>query len=300
MSKDTRIAFIGLGVMGGPMAGHLARKGYSVTGYNRTQTRAEAWLAKQQEAGLKAAIAATPAEAAAQADVVITCVGNDDDLAEVTLGANGAFGRMDDSKLYIDHTTVSARMARNLAEQAAAHGFPAIDAPVSGGQAGAENGKLAIMCGGSEAAMTRATPVMEAYGARIVHVGETGAGQTTKMANQMCIAGVLGGLSEAIRLAQASGLDTDKVFDAISGGAAQSWQMKNRWPAMVRDEFDFGFAVDWMRKDLGYALEEAKRLGLSSPITALVDQFYADVQAMGGGRQDTSSLIRRLPKARAR
>ena len=300
MSKDTRIAFIGLGVMGGPMAGHLARKGYSVTGYNRTQARAETWLAKQLESGLKAAIAATPAEAADQADVVITCVGNDDDLAEVTLGANGAFGGMDDSKLYIDHTTVSARMARKLAKQAAAHGFPAIDAPVSGGQAGAENGKLAIMCGGSEAAMTRATPVMEAYGARIVHVGETGAGQTTKMANQMCIAGVLGGLSEAIRLAQASGLDTDKVFDAISGGAAQSWQMENRWPAMVRDEFDFGFAVDWMRKDLGYALEEAKRLGLSSPITALVDQFYADVQAMGGGRQDTSSLIRRLPKARAR
>lgn len=300
MSKDTRIAFIGLGVMGGPMAGHLARKGYSVTGYNRTQARAEAWLAKQQEAGLEAAIAATPAEAAAQAEVVLTCVGNDEDLAEVTLSANGAFGAMDRGKLYIDHTTVSARMARKLAEEASARGFPAIDAPVSGGQAGAENGKLAIMCGGSEAAMARATPVMEAYGARIVHVGETGAGQTTKMANQMCIAGLLGGLSEAIRLAQASGLDTGKVLDAISGGAAQSWQMENRWPTMVRDEFDFGFAVDWMRKDLGYALEEAQRLGLSSPITALVDQFYADVQAMGGGRQDTSSLIRRLPKGNDR
>ena len=300
MSTDTRIAFIGLGVMGGPMAGHLANKGYSVTGYNRTPARAEAWLAKQQEAGLEAAIAATPAAAAAQADVVLTCVGNDDDLAEVTLGADGAFCAMDDSKLYIDHTTVSARMARKLAEEASARGFPAIDAPVSGGQAGAENGKLAIMCGGSEAAMARATPVMEAYGARIVHVGETGAGQTTKMANQMCIAGLLGGLSEAIRLAQASGLDTGKVLDAISGGAAQSWQMENRWPTMVQDEFDFGFAVDWMRKDLGYALEEAQRLGLSSPITALVDQFYADVQAMGGGRQDTSSLIRRLPKGNDR
>lgn len=298
MSKDTTIAFIGLGVMGGPMAGHLARKGYSVTGYNRTAARAQAWLETYAAEGLNVSTAATPAEAARTADVVLTCVGNDEDLEQVTLGPDGAFGAMEPETLYIDHTTVSARMARTLADAASAIGFAAIDAPVSGGQAGAENGKLAIMCGGTAQAMDRATPVMQAYGARIVHVGDTGAGQTTKMANQMCIAGVLGGLSEAIRLSQAAGLDTGKVLEAISGGAAQSWQMENRWPTMVEDTFDFGFAIDWMRKDLGYALEEAQRLGLSSPVTALVDQFYAEVQAQGGGRKDTSALISRLPKGR--
>ena len=203
---------------------------------------------------------------------------------------------MSTDSLLVDHTTTSANLARALAAQCEDRGVSFIDAPVSGGQAGAENGKLAIMCGGTAEAMANATPVMDCYAARIVHVGTVGAGQTAKMANQMCIAGVLGGLSEAIRLSQAAGLDLDKTFEAISGGAAQSWQMENRWHTMVKDEFDFGFAIDWMRKDLGYALEEARGLGLSSPISALVDQFYAEVQANGGGRHDTSALISRLPK----
>lgn len=203
---------------------------------------------------------------------------------------------MAEGTLLIDHTTVSAKMARTLDATCTARCISAIDAPVSGGQAGAENGALAIMCGGSAEAFARAEPVMQAYGKRIVHVGDAGAGQTAKMANQMCIAGVLGGLSEAIRLTQASGIDADKVFQAILGGAAQSWQMENRWQTMVKDEFDFGFAVDWMRKDLAYALEEAERLGLNSPITKMVDAFYAEIQQMDGGRQDTSSLIRRLPR----
>ncbi|MEL6878204.1 MAG: NAD(P)-dependent oxidoreductase, partial [Pseudomonadota bacterium] len=200
----------------------------------------------------------------------------------------------------VDHTTVSADMARKLAAVAAEGGVDCVDAPVSGGQAGAENGQLAIMCGGSDAAMARAAPVMDCYAKSIIHVGEIGAGQTAKMANQMCIAGVLAGLSEALRLAEAAGLDMDKTYQAISGGAAQSWQMDNRWASMAADSFDFGFAIDWMRKDLGYALDEAKRLGLSSPVTALVDQFYADVQAKGGGRQDTSALVSRLPKSDSR
>ncbi|KKI19135.1 NAD(P)-dependent oxidoreductase [Sphingomonas sp. Ag1] len=278
-----RIAFIGTGVMGAPMAGHLARAGHQVTVYNRTRAKAEA-------TGLT--VADTPAAAAAGAEAVITCVGNDDDLAAVTLGTDGAFGAMADDALFIDHTTVSADIARRLA---AARPL-SVDAPVSGGQAGAEKGQLSIMCGASEAAFLRARPVMEAYAARIVHVGAPGAGQQTKMVNQICIAGVVQGLSEALRFAQASDLDLDKVFEAISGGAAQSWQMVNRWPTMARDEFDFGFAVDWMRKDLGLALDEAKRNGAVLPVAALVDQFYAEVQKMGGGRQDTSALVRRLPR----
>lgn len=278
-----RIAFIGTGVMGAPMAGHLARAGHQVTVYNRTRAKAEA-------TGLT--VADTPAAAAAGAEAVITCVGNDDDLAAVTLGTDGAFGAMADDALFIDHTTVSADIARRLA---AARPL-SVDAPVSGGQAGAEKGQLSIMCGASEAAFLRARPVMEAYAARIVHVGAPGAGQQTKMVNQICIAGVVQGLSEALRFAQASDLDLDKVFEAISGGAAQSWQMVNRWPTMARDEFDFGFAVDWMRKDLGLALDEAKRNGTVLPVAALVDQFYAEVQKMGGGRQDTSALVRRLPR----
>ncbi|MFL0585218.1 NAD(P)-dependent oxidoreductase [Sphingomonas olei] len=278
-----RIAFIGTGVMGAPMAGHLARAGHQVTVYNRTREKAEA-------TGLT--IADTPAAAAAGADAVITCVGNDDDLAAVTLGTDGAFGAMANDALFIDHTTVSADIARRLA---AARPL-SVDAPVSGGQAGAEKGQLSIMCGASEAAFLRARPVMEAYAARIVHVGAPGAGQQTKMVNQICIAGVVQGLSEALRFAQASDLDLDKVFEAISGGAAQSWQMVNRWPTMARDEFDFGFAIDWMRKDLGLALDEAKRNGAVLPVAALVDQFYAEVQKMGGGRQDTSALVRRLPR----
>ena len=278
-----KIAFIGTGVMGAPMAAHLARAGHHVSVYNRTRAKAEA-------TGLT--VADTPAEAARDADAVVTCVGNDADLAGVTLGDAGAFAAMRDDAVFIDHTTVSADIARQLA---AARPL-CVDAPVSGGQAGAEKGQLSIMCGASEAAFVRARPVMEAYAARIVHVGAPGAGQQTKMVNQICIAGVLQGLSEAVRFAQASALDLDKVFEAISGGAAQSWQMVNRWPTMTNGEFDFGFAIDWMRKDLGLALDEAKRNGSTLPVTALVDQFYAEVQKMGGGRQDTSALVRRLPR----
>ena len=295
MSGIKTIAFLGLGVMGAPMAAHLARAGFAVTGYNRTMTRAESWQATLSREDCAVDIAPTPAEAAQGKDLVMACVGNDKDLEQVLLGANGALPAMREGALLVDHTTVSAGMARRIDAAARERGVQAIDAPVSGGQAGAENGKLAVMCGGSAEAVERARPVMEAFAARIVHVGEAGAGQTAKMANQMCIAGTLAGLSEAIRLAQASGLAMDKVYDAISGGAAQSWQMDNRWQTMARDEFDFGFAIDWMRKDLGYALAEAGRLGLASPATALVDQFYAEVQAMGGARQDTSALIRRLP-----
>ncbi|WP_066780532.1 NAD(P)-dependent oxidoreductase [Sphingomonas sp. CCH5-D11] len=278
-----KIAFIGTGVMGAPIAGHLARAGHHVTVYNRTRAKAEA-------TGLP--VADTPAEAARGADAVVTCVGNDADLAGVTFGDDGAFAAMREDAVFIDHTTVSADIARRLAESRAL----VVDAPVSGGQAGAEKGQLSIMCGGSADAMAKAQPVMEAYAARIVHVGGAGAGQQTKMVNQICIAGVLQGLSEALRFAQASKLDLDKVFEAISGGAAQSWQMVNRWPTMAKDEFDFGFAIDWMRKDLGLALDEAKRNGSVLPVAALVDQFYAEVQKMEGGRQDTSALVRRLPR----
>ncbi|WP_298301647.1 NAD(P)-dependent oxidoreductase [uncultured Erythrobacter sp.] len=298
MSTATKIAFIGLGVMGGPMADHLARGGFEVTAYNRSPKRAEAWRKSWEEEGVSANFAATPAEAANSADVVCTCVGNDEDLASVTTGAEGVLEGMSKGSLLIDHTTTSADMARHLGGICATNAIGFVDAPVSGGQAGAENGQLAIMCGGSDEAIERARPAMEPYAKAIVHVGPVGAGQTAKMANQMCIAGVLGGLSEAIRLVQGAGLDLEKTYEAISGGAAQSWQMDNRWATMTKDEFDFGFAIDWMRKDLGYALDEAKRLGLSSPISALVDQFYAEVQSAGGGRQDTSALITRLPKAK--
>ncbi len=278
-----KIALIGTGVMGAPMARHLAAAGHDVTVYNRTRAKAEA-------TGLT--VAETPAAAARDADAVVTCVGNDADLEQVTLGPDGAFGTMREDAVFIDHTTVSADIAQRLSAARAL----AVDAPVSGGQAGAEKGQLAIMCGGSAAAMAAARPVMSAYAARIVHVGAAGAGQQTKMVNQICIAGVLQGLSEAVRFAQASKLDLDKVYEAISGGAAQSWQMVNRWPTMAEDKFDFGFAIDWMRKDLGLTLDEAKRNGALLPMTALVDQFYAEVQRLGGGRQDTSALVRRLPK----
>lgn len=285
------IAFIGTGVMGAPMAGHLVAAGHQVTVYNRTREKAEVWAAKYG-----GSVAATPAEAATGKDAVFTCVGNDDDLAEVTLGPDGAFGAMAAGALFVDHTTVSAKIARRLAEEGWAKGLFVVDAPVSGGQAGAENGKLSIMCGGTAEAMAKAEPLMQAYALRIVHIGEAGAGQTTKMVNQIAIAGVVQGIAEALRFAQVAGLDTDKVFEAVSGGAASSWQMVNRWKTMSEDKFDFGFAVDWMRKDLGLTLDEAKRNGAVLPLTALVDQFYADVQKMGGGRGDTSSLIRRLPK----
>ncbi|MEO0464217.1 MAG: NAD(P)-dependent oxidoreductase [Pseudomonadota bacterium] len=300
MTDSLSIAFIGLGVMGGPMTGHLARAGgqatHRVTAYNRSPERAAQWRGVWEAEGLDVAFADTPDKAAKGADIVFTCVGNDDDLHAVTLGPDGVVAAMREGACLVDHTTVSADMARQLTSACEARGIECVDAPVSGGQAGAENGQLAIMCGGTAQAVERARPVMDAYAKAIVHVGDAGAGQTAKMANQMCIAGVLGGLSEAIRLAQAAGLDLDKTYEAISGGAAQSWQMDNRWATMTTGEFDFGFAIDWMRKDLGYALAEARALGLSAPITALVDQFYADVQAAGGARHDTSALITRLAK----
>lgn len=285
------IAFIGLGVMGGPIAGHLAKAGHNLTVYNRSIGKAKSWAE-----AYGGTVAISPAKAV-EADIVISCVGNDDDLAQVTLGREGAFRTMKPGGLFIDHTTVSARIARQLFVEGESRGIHSVDAPVSGGQAGAENGRLSIMCGGSEPAVTAAKIVMNAYAARIVHVGGAGAGQTTKMVNQICIGGVLQGLAEALRFAQAAELDLDAVFEAISGGAAQSWQMDNRWKTMAQDSFDFGFAVDWMRKDLGLALEEARANGATLPVTAMVDQFYADVQALGGSRQDTSALVRRITRA---
>jgi 3-hydroxyisobutyrate dehydrogenase len=287
-----RIAFLGLGVMGAPMARHLAAAGHQLCVYNRTSAKATAWVAAH--GGIAAA---TPAAAAAAADVVIACVGADADLRAVTLGPDGAFAAMAPGSLFIDHTTVSAAIARELAEAGAAQAIDVIDAPVSGGQAGAESGQLTIMCGGGAEAFARAEPVMAAYARRIGHMGLAGAGQLTKMVNQLCIAGVLQGLAEGIAFATAAGLDIGAVIDVIAKGAAQSWQMDNRAATMAKGEFDFGFAVDWMRKDLGLTLDEARRLGVPLPLAALVDQFYADVQAMGGGRQDTSSLIRRLVKS---
>lgn len=286
-----RIAFLGLGVMGAPIARHLALAGHDLVVFNRSPAKAQAWVEAHGGAG-----AGSAAEAAAGADAVLACVGNDSDVEQVTLGPDGAFAAMDAGALFVDHTTVSARLARRLAEAGERSGLLVVDAPVSGGQAGAEQGKLAIMCGGSDAAIAAARPLMDSYAARIVHVGPAGHGQLTKMVNQICIAGVVQGLSEAIHFAKAAGLDGDKVLEAVSGGAAQSWQMVNRWPTMTRGEFDFGFAVDWMRKDLGLTLEEARANGARLPLTALVDQFYADLQALGAGRQDTSSLIRRLER----
>ena len=284
-----RVAFLGLGVMGGPMARHLAAAGHDVTVYNRNAAKAEAFVAAH---GGKAA--ATPAAAAAGAEAVMACVGADVDLRAVTFGADGAFAAMTPGAVFIDHTTVSAEIARELAAAGEELGLLVVDAPVSGGQAGAENGQLTIMCGGSELAFKAAEPLMQAYAKRIGHMGPAGAGQLTKMVNQLAIAGILQGLSEALAFGKAAGLDLDAVVDVISKGAAQSWQMDNRAATMVRGQFDFGFAVDWMRKDLGLVLAEAERLGVPLPLAQLVDGYYAEVQAMGGGRQDTSSLIRRL------
>ncbi len=286
-----RIAFIGLGVMGGPIARHLSAAGHSMTVFNRSRAKAEAWVAAHG-----GTLALSPAEAAKDADVVLSCVGTDDDLASVTLGRDGAFAAMTKGALYIDHTTVSARIARQLGVEARGRGLLCVDGPVTGGQAGAENGTLAIMCGGTVAAVEAARPIMAAYAKRVVHVGGPGDGQTAKMANQICIAGVLQGLSEAMHFAQCAELDLDKVFEAISGGAAQSWQMDNRWATMAKGEFDFGFAVDWMRKDLGLAVDEARANGATIPVSAMIDQYFSDIQFMGGGRQDTSALVRRLPK----
>ncbi|MDB5688903.1 MAG: NAD-binding 6-phosphogluconate dehydrogenase [Sphingomonas bacterium] len=286
-----RISFIGLGVMGGPMARHLLAAGHDVTVYNRTRARAEAWVAANG-----GTLAETPAAAAAEADAVFSCVGADPDLEAVTLRSDGCFRAMKPGTLFVDHTTVSARIARQLATEGKDRGLLVVDAPVSGGQAGAENGTLSIMCGGSAKAFAAAEPLMQAYAARMVHVGAAGSGQQAKMVNQVCIAGTAQGLAEGLRFAQNAGLDLDKVFEAVSGGAAASWQMTNRWHTMAEDSFDFGFAVDWMRKDLGLALEEARANGASLPLAALVDQFYADVQALGGNRQDTSAIVRRLPR----
>ena len=300
MTAPLEIAFLGLGVMGGPMAGHLAGAGHKITLWNRTRSRAEARTELLVKEGFKVRIADTVADAAKGQDVVITCVGNDDDLAEVVLGPKGALAAMKRGALFIDHTTVSAGIARRIAAEAKRLGLLAVDAPVSGGQAGAEKGRLSIMCGGDADAIVDAVPVMQAYGGRIVHVGPPGAGQTTKAVNQICIAGLVQSLAEAIRFAQAAGLDSERVYEAVSGGAAQSWQMVNRWQTMDAGEFDFGFAVDWMRKDLAIALAEAKELGVELPVTELVDGYYAEIQQLGGGRQDTSSLIRRLPQGGAK
>ncbi len=293
--SPARVAFLGLGVMGYPMAGHLARAGHQVTVYNRTATKSVAWCAEFAGAtGENCTHAATPQLAAHNADVVFCCVGNDDDLRSVTLGPQGAFDGMKRGAIFVDHTTASANIARELGAAARARGLQFIDAPVSGGQAGAQNGMLTVMCGGDTDAFECIKPTALAFSKAVTLVGDNGAGQLAKMVNQICIAGLVQGLSEAVAFGQRAGLDMNQVLDVIGKGAAQSWQLDNRGKTMVADKFDFGFAVDWMRKDLGLVLDEGKRNGARLPVTALVDQFYADVQAMGGQRWDTSSLIKRL------
>ncbi len=287
-----KVAFIGLGVMGYPMAGHLkARGGHEVTVYNRTTAKAEKWAAEHG-----GAFAKTPAEAARDKDFVFSCVGNDDDLRSVTIGENGAFPAMKPGSVFIDNTTASAEVARELDAAAKAGGFGFIDAPVSGGQAGAENGALTVMCGGEQDTFDRARPVIEAFARMVGLMGPTGAGQLTKMINQICIAGLVQGLAEGIHFGKKAGLDIEKVIDVISKGAAGSWQMENRYKTMNAGKYDFGFAVDWMRKDLGICLTEANANGAALPVTALVDQFYKDIQNMGGNRWDTSSLLARLER----
>ena len=287
-----KVAFIGLGVMGFPMAGHLKKKGgHDLTVYNRTASRADEWV--KAYGGQSAA---TPAQAARDADFVFTCVGNDDDLRSVTIGGDGAIAAMKSGAVLIDNTTASAEVARELAEAAGTRGVDFIDAPVSGGQAGAENGVLTVMCGGDETVFDKARPVISAYARMVGLMGPVGAGQLTKMINQICIAGIVQGLAEGIHFSKKAGLDIEKVVEVISKGAAGSWQMENRHKTMNVGEYDFGFAVDWMRKDLGMVLAEARRNGSTLPLTALVDQFYGDVQAIGGNRWDTSSLLARLEK----
>lgn len=290
-----KVAFLGLGVMGWPMAGHLALAGHTVTVFNRTAAKAQAWVQAFAATG-RAHHASTPREAAQGADIVLMCVGNDDDVRSVVLGPDGALAGMQSGSILIDHTTASAQLARELYASAQQQGVAFVDAPVSGGQAGAQNGQLTIMCGGDEAAFATAEPVMACFGRAVTLMGPSGSGQLTKMVNQICIAGLVQGLSEAVAFGQKAGLDMDKALQVIGKGAAQSWQLDNRGSTMVRDEFNFGFAVDWMRKDLGLVLQEAQRNGARLPVTALVDQFYADVQAQGGGRWDTSSLIARLKR----
>ena len=284
-----KLAFLGLGVMGGPMAGHLAAKGHQITVYNRSAHKANEWIVAHG-----GALADTPALAAQGADFVLACVGNDDDLRQVCLGPKGAFAGMSAGAVFIDHTTVSDTVTRELAELARSAGVGFVDAPVSGGQAGAQNGQLSIMCGGEVPDFSRAEPIMAAYARICRHLGPSGAGQLAKMMNQICIAGLMQGLSEALTFGMKAGLDGAAVVEVISQGAAGSWQMANRHKTMLEDRYDFGFAVDWMRKDLGICLATADKIGARLPVTALVDQFYKDVQLMGGGRNDTSSLIRRL------
>jgi len=286
------VAFLGLGVMGYPMAAHLKNKGgHDVTVYNRTTAKAQKWIAEHG-----GAFAKTPAEAAKDKDFVFTCVGNDDDLRSVTTGPDGCFKVMKKGAIYIDNTTASAEVARELADAAEAGGFAALDAPVSGGQAGAENGVLTVMVGGDEAVFAKAKPVIDAYARMVGLMGPAGAGQLTKMINQICIAGLVQGLAEGMHFGRKAGLDLEKVVEVISKGAAGSWQMENRHKTMIAEKYDFGFAVDWMRKDLGICLEEADRNGAKLPVTALVDQFYKEVQQIGGKRWDTSSLLARLER----
>jgi len=292
-----RVAFLGLGVMGYPMAGHLANAGHAVTVYNRTASKSVAWCADHIRAGGKNTTlkhAETPRLAVQGVELVFCCVGNDDDLRSVTLGDDGAFAGMAAGSVFVDHTTASADVARELSAAAKALGLGFVDAPVSGGQAGAQNGLLTVMCGGDPADFEAARPVVMAFSKAVTHLGKSGAGQLAKMVNQICIAGLVQGLSEAIAFGEKAGLDMHQVLEVIAQGAAQSWQMDNRGKTMVAGQFEFGFAVDWMRKDLGLVLDEARRNGARLPVTALVDQFYADVQQMGGKRWDTSSLIKRL------
>ncbi len=284
-----KLAFLGLGVMGYPMAGHLAAAGHEVCVYNRTTAKAEAWVAAHG-----GSMAATPREAAAGCEMVFACVGNDDDLRSVVQGADGALAGMAAGTVFVDHTTASADVTRDLFAEAAENGIAFVDGPVSGGQAGAENGVLTVMCGGEDAPYAQAEPIIKAFAKSCRLMGPSGAGQLTKMVNQICIAGLMQGLSEGLHFAQKAGLDGEAVVDVISKGAAGSWQMENRYKTMLADEFDFGFAVDWMRKDLGIVLAEAENNGASLPGTATIDQYYKDVQNMGGNRWDTSALIRRL------
>lgn len=285
-----KIAFLGLGVMGFPMAGHLAKAGHDLTVFNRTAAKAEDWVTAHTGRS-----AASPAAAADGQDVVFCCVGNDEDLRSVTTGRHGAFEAMGAGTLFVDHTTASAEVARDLSHAADASGFGFLDAPVSGGQAGAEKGQLTVMCGGSEEHYAKAEPLIGSYAKACRLMGPAGSGQLTKMVNQLCIAGLVQGLSEGLHFAEKAGLDAEAVIAVISKGAAQSWQMENRWKTMTAGEFEHGFAVNWMRKDLAIVLGEARRNGASLPVAALVDQFYADIQSIGGGRWDTSSLIARLP-----
>ena len=286
-----KVAFIGLGVMGYPMAGHLKKAGHDVTVYNRTAKKAEKWV--EEFHGKKAD---TPAEAAKGQDIVFACVGNDNDIREVTTGKDGAFKTMAKGSVFVDHTTDSAKVARELEGEAEKCSIGFIDAPVSGGQAGAENGKLTIMCGGKRDIFEKTADVMKAYGISVKRLGNSGSGQLCKMVNQICLAGAVQGLAEGLAFGKKAGLDMNEVLDVISKGAAGSWQMSNRGTTMVEGKFDFGFAVDWMRKDLGICLDEARSNGAVLPVTALIDQFYADIQAENGGRLDTSSLIKRLPQ----